>query len=313
MSGFTLDDEVRAFVTQMESFSKGASPEDSMETIRARYNRGAAHYARPHPAGLHVKDGVLHAANPARALAVRSYSTPDAIPGRVALFFHGGGFAVGDLESHDSICADLAAGAEVAVVALDYRVSPEAVYPAALDDAEAAYDDLIDSGQAVILVGDSAGATLAVALCHRLRRKGKAMPWAQVLIYPMLHPDPLRAKGTPNEAAPLLSTAALAWYRGLYTGGDRGVTTDPELAPLASLDVTGFPPAALFPAEHDPLVQDAYEYAAALKAADIHVTLHHGEGLVHAYLRGRAHSARIAEAFSEIVSALQRLAHSGRV
>ena len=106
-------------------------------------------------------------------LRVRSFATPDAIPGRVVLYFHGGGFVVGGLDSHDSICADLAAGAEVAIVALDYRLSPEHIYPAALDDAEAAYDDLLDSHQAVILAGDSAGATLTVALCLRLRRKGK--------------------------------------------------------------------------------------------------------------------------------------------
>lgn len=313
MSGFDVDQEMQAFIKRSESFSKDARPDNSLETIRARYDRTAEAFARPYPPGLQAKDGVLHAQNPARELRVRCYATPDAIPGRVALFFHGGGFVLGGLDSHDSVCADLAAGAEVAVVALDYRLSPEHVYPAALDDAEAAYDDLINSGQAVILVGDSAGATLAVALCHRLRRLGKPMPWAQVLIYPMLHPDPGRAKGGPNENAPMLTAAALSSFRGFYTGGDVSVTRDPELAPLASLDVAGFPPAALFPAQHDPLCDDAAEYAAALREAGIHVTLHSGEGLVHAYLRGRANSERIATAFSEIVSSLQRLAHSGRV
>lgn len=311
MTEFNLDAGVRDFVKRTDSFSKGLGPDATPAEIRTSYNRMCASFSRPHPQGLRARDGVLHARNPDRALRVRSFVTPDAVPGRVVLFLHGGGFLVGGLDSHDSICADLAAGAEVAVVALDYRLSPEYAYPAALDDAEAAYDDLLDSHQHVILAGDSAGATLVAALSLRLRRKGKPMPWAQVLIYPMLHPDFRRALGGPKEQAPLLPAKSLEGYVAAYLGGKAVVTTDPEVAPLATRDFTGMPATAIFAADIDPLAEDAHDYCAALKDCGVAVTFHPGHGLVHGYLRGRAMSDIIAEAFSTIVSSLHGFAHSG--
>jgi acetyl esterase len=311
MSGFDLDRQVRDFIRRTDSFYEGIGPDAPLADVRRAYDGMCLGFALPHPPGLRARDGVLHALNADRALPVRSFATPDAIPGRVVLYFHGGGFVLGGLDSHDSICADLAAGAEVATVALDYRLSPEHRYPAALDDAEAAYDDLLDSHQAVILAGDSAGATLAAALCLRLRRLGKPMPWAQVLIYPMLHPDVGRAIGGPKAEAPLLPAASLPGYWQHYTGRDPEIATDPELAPLATGDFAGLPPAAIFAADIDPLAEDAYEYAEALKASGVAVSFHPGHGLVHGYLRGRAMSDRIAEAFSAVVSALKGFAHSG--
>jgi acetyl esterase len=311
MSGFDLDSQVRHFIQRTESFTEGLGPDSPVADVRQAYDRMCHAFALPHPPGLRARDGVLHARNPARTLPVRSYATPDAIPGRVVLYFHGGGFVLGSLDSHDSVCADLAAGAEVAVVALDYRLSPEHYYPAALDDAEAAYDDLCDSHQAVILAGDSAGATLAAALCLRLRRLGKPMPWAQVLIYPWLHPDVGRAIGGPKEHAPLLPAAGLARSLRAYTGSEPLITSDPELLPLATADFTGLPPAAIFAADIDPLAEEGHEYAEALKAAGVAVSFHPGRGLVHGYLRGRAVSSRIAEEFSALVSALRGFAHSG--
>lgn len=312
MTQFDLDAGVRAFIKRTESFGKGLGSDATLAEIRHAYDQMCAAFAIRHPPGLRTRDAILHAQNPARTLAVRSFASPDAIPGRVVLYLHGGGFVVGGLDSHDSICADLAAGAEVAIVALDYRLSPEHPYPAALDDAEAAYDDLLDSHQHVILAGDSAGATLAAALCLRLRRRGKPMPWAQVLIYPMLHPDYARAIGSPKADAPLLPAASLAFYVGAYLGGEPVVTTDPEASPLATRDFAGMPPTAIFAADIDPLAEDAHDYYAALKDCGVPVTFHPGRGLVHGYLRGRAVSGTIAEAFSTIVSALHEFAHSGQ-
>lgn len=313
MNPFRLDSQVQEFVRRTEAFSEGLGPDAAVPEIRAAYDRMCASFAQAHPAGLHARDGVLHARNPDRVLAVRSYATPDAIPGRVVLYFHGGGFVVGGLASHDSICADLAAGGEVALVALDYRLSPEHRFPAALDDAEAAYEDLLDSHQRVIVAGDSAGATLAVALCLRLCAKGRPLPWAQLLIYPMLHPDFRRAIGGPKEKAPLLPAASLAGYLEAYLGHMPAAITDPEILPLATQDFAGLPPAAIFAADVDPLAQDAHDYAAALKASGVAVALHPGPGLVHGYLRGRTVSDQIAMAFSAIVSSLHGFAHGGRV
>jgi acetyl esterase len=312
MTQFDLDAGVRSFIKRTESFGKDLGPDATTAEIRHSYNQMCAGFALRHPQGLRTRDGILHAEHPTRELGVRSFISPDAIPGRVVLFLHGGGFVVGGLDSHDSICADLAAGAEVAIVALDYRLSPEHVYPAALDDAEAAYDDLLDSHQHVILLGDSAGAMLAAALSLRLRRKGKPVPWAQVLVYPMLHPDFRRALGGPKENAPLLPARNLEGFVRSYLGTVPKEITDPEIAPLATRDFTGMPPTAIFAADIDPLAEDAHDYCAALKECGVPVTFHPGHGLVHGYLRGRAVSDTIAEAFSTIVSSLHGFAHCGQ-
>lgn len=312
MNPFRLDSQVLEFIRQTESFSADLPPDAPLGDIRAAYDRMCAAFAQAHPAGLQVKNGTLHVRNPDRTLAVRAYATPEAVPGRVVLYLHGGGFVVGGLESHDSICADLAAGGDVALVALDYRLSPEHRFPAALDDAEAAYEDLLDSHQRVILAGDSAGATLAAALCLRLRAKGRPMPWAQLLIYPMLHPDFRRALGGPRAHAPLLPATSLEFYVSAYLGETPAAITDPEIMPLAAGDFSGLPPAAIFAAEADPLAPDSHDYAAALKESGVAVALHPGHGLVHGYLRGRTVSDQIAMAFSAIVSTLHGFAHGGR-
>ena len=138
------------------------------------------------------------------------------------------------------------------------------------------------------------------------------MPWAQVLIYPMLHPDVDRALDGPKAEAPLLPAASLRYYGRHYLGREPDITADPEIAPLATRDFTGLPPAAIFAADIDPLAEDAQDYVEALKASGVPASFHAGRGLVHGYLRGRAVSDRIAEAFSAIVSALHGFAHSGR-
>lgn len=312
MNPFGLDDEVMAFIRRTEAAGAHLPPDAGLDAIRASYEQLCADFARPTPPGLHRRDGVLHASGPTRTLRVRSYTMPDAMPGRVMLYFHGGGFVLGSLESHDSICADLAAGGEVGVIALDYRLSPEHRFPAALDDAEAAYEDLLSSHQHVILGGDSAGGALVVALCLRLRAKQRPMPWAQLLMYPMLHPECGRALGTPKGEAPLFTSKAIINYMRQYLGYEPSHLTNPEIMPLATHDFATLPPAAIFAAEIDPLSQDSHDYASALAASGVPVSLHPGEGLVHGFLRGRDVSARMAEAFSGIVSALHGFAHSGR-
>lgn len=310
MSAYSLDAEVAAFVARSDSFYPAETNTASVAENRATYDRMCRAFDRPYPPGVAAEDGVLHAQHPPRDVPWRRYRPEAAAPGRTILYCHGGGFVVGGLGSHDAICADLAAGARAVLVALDYRLAPEHVYPAALDDAEAAYDALLACGERVVVAGDSAGGNLAAALCLRLRRLGKVMPLGQVLIYPGLHPRPGRAAGTWRENVPMLSAADSVAYCRLYTGRlDIATTDDPELAPLAACDFSGLPEAAIFAADIDPLAEDGADYAAALRAAGVAVSLHAGDGLVHGYLRGRHDSARITAAFAAITAALHDMTH----
>ena len=280
-----LDAEVRAFVAATDS----AMPDDAADlaTTRRRYDRMCAAFATPHPEGVTTRDGA------AGGVPIRRYRPARPAHAAVLLYAHGGGFVLGGLDSHDAICADLCAAAAIEVVAVGYRRAPEHRYPAALDDVAAAYRALAE-GAPVVVAGDSAGGNLVAALCQRLRRLGTPQPAGQVLIYPLLAPDPLRVAGSRAADAPGLSAADCAGFLAQY-GGATPPVADAEFAPLAAANFAGLAPAALFAAGYDPLHQDAEDYAAVLHAAGVPMRWRDDPGLVHGWLRGR-HRMRLGQA-----------------
>lgn len=302
-----LDPQMRAFIALTGSFYGEEAPDEGasgdVTAARAAYDRMCAAFRKPRPPGVATEDGGL----PSGA-RVRRYRPDGEREGAARLLYlHGGGFILGGLDSHDDVCAELAAGAGVAVTAVDYRLAPEHRYPAALDDAQAAYDTVAADGP-VVVAGDSAGGNLAAALCHRLRRLGRPQPRAQVLIYPGLSRDPLRVTGSRAATAPMLSAEDCAYYGRMYLGADEPPgAPDPELAPLDAVDLAGLAPAAIFAAGYDPLRQDAEDYAALLHAAGVAVTYRDDPGLVHGWLRAR-HSVDLARvAFAAVVAEVRRL------
>lgn len=298
-----IDADMAAFIARTESFYPPELNAASPAANRAAYDRMCAAFRAPRPARVAVADQPF--AEHGRTLVLRRYRCG---PSRtVLLYLHGGGFVLGGLESHDDVCAELCdlTGSEVAC--LDYRLSPEHPYPAALDDAEAAFLQLGAEGRPVIVGGDSAGGNLAAALCLRRRRRGGAIPAGQVLIYPGLGGDPCR-NGVRNLNAPLLPARESTGYRSLYAGGeDRIPVDDPEFAPLCTADLTGLPPAAIFAAGIDPLCQDAEDYAALLAAAGGAVLFRREPGLVHGYLRARHVSHAAGRSFAAVAAALRRM------
>ncbi len=303
-----IDAEVAAFIARTESFYPASTNAAGPAENRAVYNRMCDAFRAPRPAGCTVMDLMLEAEAPARELPVRHYIMDGVTSEVTLLYLHGGGYVVGGLESHDDVCAELARDAGIEVVSLDYRLSPEHAYPAALDDVEAAYRHLVGMGRRVIVGGDSAGGNLAAALCLRLKRLGAAQPVGQVLIYPGLGGDPFR-NGERNLDAPLLPVRHSGGYRTLYAGGeDRIPKDDAEFAPLSAWDATGLAPAAIIAAGIDPLRQDAEDYAALLAAAGVSVLFRSEPGLVHGYLRARHASRAVARSFAAIGEALRQMA-----
>jgi carnitine 3-dehydrogenase len=302
-----IDAEVAAFIEGTESFYPSATNRATPAENRAAYDRMCAAFRQPYPEGVHVADRELRARDPDRVLKLRNFAPP--APSSVALLYlHGGGYVLGGLDSHDDVCAELCLAAGIAVVLLDYRLAPEHVYPAALDDTEAAYRDLRARGQRVIVGGDSAGGNLTAALCLRLKRLSEPMPLGQMLIYPGLGGDLFR-NGERNLDAPLLPVRDSGGYRGIYAGGEARIPKDdPEFAPLCAPDLRGLPPAAIFAAGIDPLRQDAEDYAALLAAAGV-ATLYRNEvGLVHGYLRARHMSRAAAHSFAAMAEVLRQMA-----
>jgi acetyl esterase len=303
-----LDPEIRAFITRTASFYPAQAEAGGIAESRRLYDRLCAGFRAPPPAGVTVSDATVPAGG--GSVPVRRYRAARTAEAAALLYLHGGGFVLGGLDSHHDVCAELCDGVGIEVWSVDYRLAPEHVYPAALDDAEAAYHALAAGGRPIVVAGDSAGGRLAAALCLRLRRVGQAQPRGQVLIYPGLSADPLRVAGSRAATAPLLTAEACVQYNHLYAGGPEDVPVgDAEFAPLDAADFIGLAPAAVFAAGFDPLRQDAEDYAAALHAAGVTVAYRDDPGLVHGWLRARHMSRLAGGAFAAVLASTAALAH----
>lgn len=224
-------------------------------------------------------------------IQARLYSGPAAGAAPVLLFFHGGGYVLGDLDSHDSLCRTLAQETPCAVLAIDYRRAPEHRFPAAFHDAEDAYawlrrhgaDHGLDTAR-VAVGGDSVGGTLATALCISAREAGLPLPRHQLLLYPCTAAHQDSASHRRLESGFLLERRTLQWMFGQYLrdGRDR---LDWRFAPLQAHDLRGLPPVTLALAEYDPLVDEGHQYADRLRDAGVPVNLHIHAGMVHDFAR----------------------------
>ncbi len=311
------DDGIRDFMVTTDRFYPPEALQAPAAEQRKYYNRLCAHFSQPHPHGITVHD--LHVDGPGGPVPVRLYrpAAPAAPP--VVFYVHGGGFVVGDLDSHDCICAELAAETGTAVIAAAYRLAPEHPFPAAFQDCRAVLAALpalatrhdLDATRLVI-AGDSAGGNLTAALCMQARDTSGPPIRGQVLIYPGLGGDTTKGSYVQHANAPGLQTEDIHFYHDIYIGPPGHPNHRDKLAaPLLETDYTGLPPAFLVAAEWDPLRDDAFAYAERLTAAGVPAHVRHEPLLVHAFLRARHMSAPAAHSFAAIVTAIGSLAHRG--
>ena len=194
-------------------------------------------------------------------------------PYPVLIYFHGGGWTIGDLDTHDVLCRQLCAGAGVAVVAVDYRLAPEHRFPAAVDDSLAATlwvqqhaASLGLDGGRLAVGGDSAGGNLAAVVAIALRDAGAPAPLLQLLIYPATDQRAQAPSHTTNGQGYLLTRDSVAYYRGQYFA-DAAQWLDWRASPLLAADLSRLPPALVLTAGYDPLRDEGRQYADALSAA----------------------------------------------
>ncbi len=216
---------------------------------------------------------------PAGPIPVRIY-TPEHDRGRAVTYLHGGGWVLGDLDTHDPVCRRVANAVGAVVVAVDYRLAPEHPHPVPLDDATAAL--AWTAGQyperTLGVAGDSAGASMAAGVALRARDEGLPLA-AQLLWYPATDPTMSSRSAAENGVGYFLSAKDMGWFYAQYVPGG---SADPEIA-LAGADVTGVAPAVVATAEFDPLRDEGDAYAARLSAAGVTVRHVPGPGLIHGY------------------------------
>ncbi len=308
-----LDPEIAAFVERTRAHYPDDTAERDAAAQRLAYDSLCRAFDAPVPAGIAFADSLVPGDADGVEVPVRIYH-----PSRIdradtlVLYMHGGGFVVGGLHSHHGVCAELTAIAGCALASVDYRLAPEHVHPAQFEDCRAAFRHFASRYERIVVAGDSAGGNLAAALCVALH-EASARPVGAVLVYPSLGGDQLGLDSYTRHAnAPMLTSADIVAFNGLWHGGPK-TTGDPTSAPILADSFAGHPPTAIFSAAIDPLCDDGPEYVRRLTAAGVPATCRVEEGLVHGYLRARAMSARGKAAFARIGAATRALVETGSV
>jgi len=245
-------------------------------------------------------------------IPVRIYTPEGNPPMGVLVYYHGGGWVLGDLESHDRVCRSLANKAGCVVVSVDYRLAPEHVFPAAADDCYAATKWVAENAASLgadparlAVGGDSAGGNLAAAVAMMARDQGGPAIAFQLLFYPVTD----CALDTPSQKefaadGHVLSRGDMEWFWNHYLGPDSdSEKTNPYACPLRAKNLAGLPPALVMTASHDPLRDEGERFAQRLISAGVKVTCTRYEGVTHGFIsfadaldKGKAGQQQAADA-----------------
>jgi acetyl esterase len=263
------------------------------------------------PAVGEVTDTVAHTA--AGDVPIRTYVTDATVAGGVLVYFHGGAFFSGSLETHDVICRSLANASGYIVVSVGYRLAPEAAFPAGLDDCYSVVRWIAEGasgipwdGKRLALAGDSSGGTFVAAVTAMAHDDGLTAVSQQVLLYPSvdLDFDPTRYPSlTENATGKGLETAALKPHNSFYVSSGAH-PDDPRVSPIKRTDLTGLPPALVITAEYDPLRDEGEAYAGRLEAAGVPTTLHRYAGATHGFVQYFGWLPEYSVVFAEIADFL---------
>ena len=258
-------------------------------------------------------------AGTAGEIPIRIYTPDVPTPAPVLIYFHGGGWVLGDLDSHDHVCRALANKAQCVVASVDYRLAPEAKFPAAVEDSYAALewiaghaDELGIDPKRIAVGGDSAGGNLAAVISRVARDRKGPMPVYQVLIYPATDMRMITPSMEENADAPLLTRAAMAWFIEHYLRGEKD-KADPLASPLLAADLSGLPPAFILTAECDPLRDEGEDYGRRLQDAGVPAEVKRYAGMPHGFFSFGAALNTAKEAFADTTARLSKALRPERV
>jgi len=248
---------------------------------------------------------------PAGEIPVRVYRPRSERGLPALLYFHGGGWVIGSIESHDATCRELAQRAGCTVVSVEYRLAPEHRYPAAAEDSYAALRWVAQCGAEIgvdtrrlAVGGDSAGGNLGAVVAQMARDRGGPTLRFQLLIYPVTDADFSRPSYRENAEGYLLEAAAMTWFWDHYVP-DRALRREAYCAPLQAKDLAGLPPALVITAEFDPLRDEGEAYAARLQEAGVPTRHQRYDGMIHGFFAMGTLVEGARKAMAEAADALQ--------
>jgi acetyl esterase len=309
-----LDPQAQRVIDAMAALNlkpvEESTPAEARESIRART---AA--LGPFPDVAAVVDHRVPVAG--GEITVRAYSPGGPGPHPALVYYHGGGWVIGDLHTHDGLCRSLTNAARCAVLSVDYRLAPESKYPVAVEDSYAALlwiaanaDRLGIDRRRIAVGGDSAGGNLATVMALVARdRKGPRLA-LQVLIYPVTDHDLDTRSYVENATGYVLTREGMRWFWNHYLARE-AQGREPYASPLRASSLAGLPPALVITAEYDPLCDEGEAYAARLRDAGVPVTLTRYPGMFHGFVRMTNILDKARTALDEIASSVQKAFAAG--
>ncbi|MFD6890812.1 alpha/beta hydrolase [Streptomyces sp. NPDC059957] len=284
-----VDPSIAAVLDQVNAHPAPRVIDTDPEVPREASRRTGAGFALPEPIEVgSVEDTAVP--GPAGRIPVRVYRPAGGGPVPTVVFFHGGGWLTGDLDTHDEVTRRMCRDVNAVVVAVGYRLAPEHPFPAAYDDCLAAVhhaaDHIEDYGgrrDRLAVAGDSAGGNLAAAVALTFRDEGRPLA-AQLLVYPATDFVGDHPSGTENATGYVLRTQDVLDLQHLYAGDDPAVRGSFRVSPLRAEKFTGLAPAVIGTAQYDPLRDEGNAYAEALRDAGVDVFARTYDGLIHTFL-----------------------------
>ena len=313
MTKLKLEPEITRYINYCEKYEVSPLTFDNVDEQRRQYNTMRGGLAQHIPSELLIEDTTVTGAD-GHAIPIRIYRNSSDAKQPCCLFFHGGGFVVGNIETHNDFVAELAHKSSVTIISVDYRLSPEHHYPAALHDCRDVLINVVKHAdtykidiERLALSGDSAGGTLAAGLALLSRDEKLADIKSQLLIYPWFGGGlvDIGAEVT-QETAPLLPAEDLGFYAQAYLGEDPEI--DKYAAPLLEKDYSNLPSTFMLTVEHDAIRDDGFILSERLSNAGVAVEHYDAKGLVHGCIQARYMCPQSAIAFQKWVDALKQLA-----
>jgi acetyl esterase len=306
-----MDDHVKTLLEKMAALSEPKIWDIGPRAARAAM-RSSVFRAHDEPIG---KSEDRRIQGPDGEIGLRIYTPMNAAEGLLPglVFFHGGGFVLGDLDTHDGLCRALCNESGCRVISVDYRLAPEHPFPAGVEDSYAATRWVADNAASLgidaarlAVGGDSAGGTLATVVAQIARQGDGPRLVFQLLIYPVaqLGSDSETVSMREKARGYFLERESMDWFTRCYAP-DSKHRGDPRLSPLACTDLSGLPPAYVVTAGFDPLHDEGRDYAEALDRAGVPVTYVDYPGMIHGFFSFRGYIPKAREALAAAAAALR--------
>jgi acetyl esterase len=310
-----LDPDVANLLGLLESMRRPKLHELPASKARKGFEELVVGARAPHAVVPVASTEDIAVPGPAGEIRARVYRPERPGPLPTVVFFHGGGWVIGSIETHDNQARSVCRLTESVVVSVDYRLAPEAPFPAAVEDCFAALEwshanveRLGGDPDVVAVAGDSAGGNLAAVVAQVARDSGGPPIAAQLLVYPAVDATGAMPSIEENARGFYLEREDMEWFRDHYTASPE-LHLDPRVSPLHNPDLSGLPPAVVVTAEFDPLRDEGEAYARRLAEAGVPVISKRYDGMVHGFFDMGAFAPAAQAAVEQTCSAFRRLLH----